>query len=211
MEIITELEKELRREIKELILGETKPKKELVKKLKEFFHLKTQKDIDKIDPKNIRLFTVALEILENNKKLSPVNLANLDHVYSYGEKSLKYSWKSCELNILKETSTIKKILMRISKELRLTKKEKQKIDNFVNQAEKISKEKYTSDIKQMGIINKSKDAFIFLEYTILDDDYHKERISEFNIFLASEKLKLLEILPNNKGNVYSSLVFQEKN
>lgn len=209
MEKITILEKELQEEIKKLIIGEKIDNKEILSKLKEFFHSKKQEDIDKLNPKNIRLFTVALEILQENKKLFPINLANLDYVYSYKNKSLKYSWKSCEFNLIKDFIKIKDTLIKLTNGLNLNEIKTKKVYDFIDQADKMCKEKYSSDMESIGLFNETKESFIYLEYHIFDDDYRNERVCEFNILLVSQKLKLLKILSNDRGTIYSNLVFRE--
>ena len=209
MEKITILEKELQEEIKKLIVGENIDNEEILSKLKEFFHSKKQEDIDKLNPRNIRLFTVALEILQENKKLFPVNLANLDYVYSYKNEPLKYLWKSCEFNLSKDFIKIKDVLIKVAKGLNLSEIKIKKIQSFMEQADKMCKEKYSSDMESIGLFNETKDSFIYLEYHIFDDDYRNERVCKFNILLVSPKTTSLKMLPNNKGTIYSNLVFRE--
>ena len=82
-----------------------------------------------------------------------------------------------------------------------------KVYDFINQADQMCKEKYSSDMESIGLFNETKESFIYLEYHIFDDDYRNERACEFNILLVSPKITLLKILPNNKGTIYSNLVF----
>lgn len=209
MEKINILEKELENKIKKLILGEEKNHKEISLKLKEFFRLKEQADIDKINPRNIRLFTLALEILQKNKKLSPINFANLDYIYSYKNKPLKYSWKSCEFNFAKDFIKIKEILNKIVKILNLSKKKINKINNFIEQVNEMCQQKYSSDVESMCLLNDARNSFVYLEYRTFYDNYNNKKVCEFNILLVSPSKILLKTLPNNDGMIYSNLIFRE--
>ncbi len=210
MEDITKLEKKLNEAIKNLILGKSLNEKELLFNLDIFFKNKRQDNIDKLNPTNIRLFTITLEILRTNKKIFPIHLANLDYIYSYESKPLKYNWKSSGFDLSKDTSKIKIVLNELVKALKLEKVKTKQILEFFEQAIEMYTQKYSSDIEEIGIFNKNKDTYIYLEYQIFDDGYRNERNGEFNILLVTQKSNALDILPNNEGAIYSNLIFKEK-
>lgn len=210
MDNITGLEKDLNEKIHKLILGKEVKKEELQKSLEIFFKNKRQEDVDKLKPLNIRLFTVALEIFKTNDKLSLVNLANLDYIYSYKNKPLKYHWKSSGFNLSNDVENLKTVLSRVINNLQIDGKNAKKINEFLEQAIEMYNQKYSSDIEEIGIINSNKDSYVHLEYQVMDDDYRNERNGEFNILLVSSNKDIVDSLPNNNGTIYSNLVFKNK-
>jgi len=209
MRDIIRLEKDLNKEIRKLVIGEKVDKEKLLSDLQLFFKNKKQEDIDKINPLNIRLFTVVLEILRDNKKLSPVHLANIDYVYSYKNKGLKYYWKSSEFNLSKDVDKINSVINRIINITKLDNKKAEKINGFLEQAIEMYNQKYSADMEETGIINKNKDTYIHLEYHVFDDEYRNERNGEFNVLLVAPNPEIINILPKNNGTTYSNLIFKE--
>lgn len=87
MEIL-ELEKHLENRLRNFILGKDNDAKSLTSEIEDFFKKRTQKDIDILNPRNVRLFYAALEILKDFEN-SEIEKANLDYIYSYEQKPLK--------------------------------------------------------------------------------------------------------------------------
>jgi hypothetical protein len=62
----------------------------------------------------------------------------------------------------------------------------------------------------LGITNKQNDVFVYIDFTLLYDEYKNKPIADTDILIVTTKNKenLLENLPNNKGAIFSNLIFK---
>lgn len=210
-EKLLELEQKLRERIRKLIIGKKIDLKSLDSELRLFFNLKKPENIDLLNPTNIRLFAVAQKILKNFKN-TEIEKANLDYIYSYKDKPLRYCWKSSTFNIRKNSKKVSKLMLNLLKYRDFSKKNKKKMIEFVNWIIKEVKEKPIgwSLSKAFGIINKKKNIFIYVDAFIFYDEYREEESPEINILVVTNKKNknILELLPNNKGTIYANLIFK---
>ena len=125
------LERRLRERIKNFILGKKVDAESLKFELELFFNSKTEKQINLIEVRNLRLFLVALEVL-NNFKNTEIERANLDYIYGYkNPKPLRYCWKTAVLNIIKYENKIRDAINNILKEGEFSKKSEREMKRFI--------------------------------------------------------------------------------
>lgn len=210
-EKLLELEQKLRERIRKFIIGKKVDLESLDFELQLFFNSKRQENIDLLNPTNIRLFVAAQKILENFKG-TEIEKANLDYIYSYKNKPLKYCWKSSTFNVRKNPEKIKELVMKILDNGDFTKKDEKEMIEFVDWIIKEVKEKSAdwSLFEEFGIRNKKKEIFIYVDTSIVYDEYRKEENPDVNIFVVAnnKNKKILKFLPNNKGTIYANLIFK---
>lgn len=207
---LIELEKKLKERIKKFILKKNVDLESLKFELELFFNSKRQEQIDLLNPKNVRLFTLTQKILEDFKN-TEIEMANLDYIYSYKTTPLKYCWKSSTFNIKKNFKKIKKVITKLLEKGDFYKKDKKEIFNFIEWIIKEVKEKSPDwDLfEDFKIINKKKNIFIYVDASIVYDEYTQKENPDLNILVVTTKKnkEILKILPNNKGKVYSNIIF----
>ncbi len=194
------LEKELLRDIKNFILNKKPSIKELREKLDRFFRNRFQNDFDYLSPKNIRLFYRTKEILDNFKG-TEIEVANLDYVYSFGKKPIKYFWKCSNFNLEKEQNEFYNILKKLITAGNFNKENAKLFFEFID---KIIGSNWM--FEEADIINKTKDVYVLIDF----DETSVE--PEVNIFLVTNKAnkKILEILPKNDKCHYVNPSFKIK-
>jgi len=210
-EKLLELEQKLRERIRKFIVGEKVDLESLDFELQLFFNSKRQENIDLLNPTNIRLFIATQKILENFKG-TEIEKANLDYIYSYKNKPLKYCWKSSTFDVRRNPETIKELIIKILKNGSFTKKDEKEVLEFLDWIIKEVKEKSVdwSLFEEFGIINKKKDIFIYVDASIVYDEYRKEENPDVNVLIVTNKKNknILKFLPNNKGTIYANLIFK---
>jgi len=210
-EKLLELEEKLKERIRKFILGKKVDLDSLNFELQLFFNSKRQEHIDLLNPTNIRLFTTAQKILENFKD-TEIERANLDYIYSYKTVPLKYCWKSSNFNIRKNSEKIKNIITKILEKRDFSKKDKKEMLDFIEWVIREVKEKSAdwSLFEEFGITNKKKDVFIYVDASIIYDEYRHEEDPDLNILVVTNKKNkgILKLLPNNKGTIYANLIFK---
>lgn len=65
-------------------------------------------------------------------------------------------------------------------------------------------------VEELGIMNKECNVFLYIDFNLLYDDYKKEPMTDTIILIVTtkEKQDLLKILPNDKGGIFSNLIFK---
>ncbi len=210
---LIELEKKLKERIKKFILKKNVDLESLKFELELFFNSKRQEQIDLLNPKNVRLFTLTQKILENFKN-TEIEMANLDYIYSYKTTPLKYCWKSSTFNVKKNFRKIKNVIFKLLEKGDFYKKDKKEMFNFIEWIIKEVKEKSPdwNLFEDFKLINKKKDIFIYVDASIVYDEYEQKEKPDLNILVVTTKKnkEILKILPNNKGKVYDNIIFIER-
>jgi hypothetical protein len=204
-----ELDKELKEKIKKFILGEGIDLNSLNLALQSFFESARFEQTDLLNPVNMTLFITTQKILENFKD-TEIEKANLDYIYSYKNKPLKYCWKNTTFNLGKEPEKLKKSIVKIFKKSDFSMKNEKEMNNHVDKIISRLNDKSCDEYlsKEFGIIDKKKNTFLYVD--AIDYEEHKcGEIPKIDVLLVTTKKnkKLLDVFLNNRGKVYDGLVF----